>query len=147
MKKPFKFPDLEGLCRSLLHDIVNNRVFGSVEALYDQSIARHGGTEPVIPQLLSLIRPEILKLQGQPVCRKSLDQVRQQQQKDEDWNGSMGYLDYITDARNRNTSDVTLGNVSMLSVASSVSMPRKFCGGLLRLYIILLPGLAMESAV
>ncbi|KAJ5753373.1 uncharacterized protein N7511_007526 [Penicillium nucicola] len=72
------------------------------DAPYVQEIHVRGGIEAVADTLLGFVRPEILQLQGHPICRETLDEVRSMQDDDKDWDGNMGYMDYITDARHRN---------------------------------------------
>lgn len=95
----FKFPDLTALGMSVLRDVQAGRLIGSTTLPYSKAIESHGGMEEVIRDCLSMVRPEIMDLQGKLVTRSKLDSIRLGQDEDDAWSEPMGYLDYITDSR------------------------------------------------
>ncbi|SCV48198.1 uncharacterized protein FFB14_10248 [Fusarium fujikuroi] len=101
LQKDLLFPDLTKLCRSVIAEILSNRLPGATPSQKDVIQCKLGSRD-LAAYLVSFVCPEIKHLQGKLVTRERLDIIKDLQVKDgNDWSGtSMGYLDYVTDSRN-----------------------------------------------
>ncbi|KAF5967000.1 hypothetical protein FBULB1_11387 [Fusarium bulbicola] len=98
--KDLLFPDLTILCRSVIAEILSNRLPGASSSQRD-IIQSKLVSKDLAAYLISFVCPEIKQLQGKLVTRERLDTIKDLQINDgDDWSGtSMGYLDYVTDSR------------------------------------------------
>lgn len=85
----------------MFRDIDENALVECRSLKYASEIEAHGGHETVADDLLRLVTPEILDLQSQQITTAILRDIQHQQDKDESWATPMGYLDFITDSRDR----------------------------------------------
>jgi hypothetical protein len=85
----------------MFRDIDENALVECRSLEYAAEIEAHGGHETVADDLLRLVTPEILDLQSQQITTTILKDIQRQQDKDESWETPMGYLDFVTDSRDR----------------------------------------------
>jgi hypothetical protein len=119
----FTFPDLDGLSKQMLVDIMNDLIEGSNELAYDAEIQEHGGVEAVAKHLCDLVSPEVKCLFGRKVTTQMLQEVRKEQMTASS-KGAGGYLDFVTDDAE------TTGCGSMLD--SSTTLHVRSCGSIVR---------------
>ncbi|KAL1859594.1 hypothetical protein VTK73DRAFT_7567 [Phialemonium thermophilum] len=103
-QSPVGVPTLEKECVNMLQDILDNRLSCKLPDFYHcqylEAIQAHGGVSHVAQNLLGSVSPEIRRLEGRPINAKCLEDVRLQQ--NTPWSSMGGYLDAITDDRDKN---------------------------------------------
>ncbi|RYP71426.1 hypothetical protein DL771_004793 [Monosporascus sp. 5C6A] len=104
---------------------------GSNTLPYRQEIEAHGGPPAVTAELMGLIRPEFVALQGHKITRDGLDTILAKQRRTCKWDGPSGYTNYVTDSRAAQTFSKALLDpfiTTLCGLATGAALPT-FCQG------------------